>query len=317
MEAIFTPLSNIPQHFLSQGTAQGVKSMARRKSKLTEWAIVGIIAIVALSLLSIPFLTNPYVPAGHEAYIYKKPVVFGQGGYTSTLTGPAKHGVSWRKYAYIIDIRPTPYKEAFKIRMKDNLNVSIDVYVKASPIKGQVKGLIDEIGKDWYSRFVKPEARSICRKAIAQYSSEEVPRMRGKIALEIKNGFKEGNIQIPGLDSIVKGRFIKIHSVVVSNIDYPAEVDEAINRKMAARQELEKKATQLEIAKRDAEIQVAEAKGIAKSQEIINSTLTAEYLQHEAIMAAKSLAKSPNTTFYFVPTSTTGMGMPLVLSPKK
>ena len=38
---------------------------------------------------------------------------------------------------------------------------------------------------------------------------------------------------------------------------------------------------QVEIAKKDAEIEIERAKGIAEANRIINSSLTAEYLQHE------------------------------------
>jgi len=37
----------------------------------------------------------------------------------------------------------------------------------------------------------------------------------------------------------------------------------------------------VEIAKKDAEIEIERAKGIAEANNIINSSLTAEYLQHE------------------------------------
>ena len=72
-------------------------------------------------------------------------------------------------------------------------------------------------------------------------------------------------------------------SLVVGNIDYPEIVAKAVEKKLAAQQFLTEKDTQREIAKRDAEIRVEEAKGVAESQKIINTTLTKNYLQHEAI----------------------------------
>ena len=83
---------------------------------------------------------------------------------------------------------------------------------------------------------------------------------------------------------------------------------------LAAQQLLEEKATQKEIAKKDAEIKIEEAKGIARAQKIINETLTANYLQHEAIMAQQKMASSPNHTTVYIPVGSNGI--PIVYTPK-
>jgi hypothetical protein len=55
---------------------------------------------------------------------------------------------------------------------------------------------------------------------------------------------------------------------------------------------LEAKKIEVEIAAKDAEIEIARAKGIAESNRIINSSLTAEYLQHEINKALGEFAKN-------------------------
>ena len=99
-------------------------------------------------------------------------------------------------------------------------------------------------------------------------------------------------------------------SLVVGNIDYPDVVARAVERKLAAQQVLEEKETQKAIARQDAAIRIEEAKGIAEAQRIINSTLTENYLQHEAISAQKAMAASPNHTTVYIPVGANGI--PLV-----
>ena len=65
--------------------------------------------------------------------------------------------------------------------------------------------------------------------------------------------------------------------------------------------------TVIDIAKKDAEIRIEEAKGIAKAQEIINRTLTPNYLQHEAIQAQLKMASSPNHTTVYIPSGPNGI----------
>jgi hypothetical protein len=66
----------------------------------------------------------------------------------------------------------------------------------------------------------------------------------------------------------------------------------------------------IKVEQQKADIRVAEARGIAESQKIINATLTDKYLQHEAIDAQKHLADSPNHTTIYIPSGQNGI--PLV-----
>ena len=67
------------------------------------------------------------------------------------------------------------------------------------------------------------------------------------------------------------------------------------------------KEVEKQIAIKNAEIKVEEAKGIAKSQEIINKTLTTNYLQHEAIQAQMAMAHSKNHTTVYIPSGANGI----------
>ena len=62
-----------------------------------------------------------------------------------------------------------------------------------------------------------------------------------------------------------------------------------------AEKRLEAKQVQVEIAKKDAEIEVERAKGIAEANAIINSSLTAEYLQHEVNTALLRFADNESS----------------------
>ncbi|MBK8018437.1 MAG: hypothetical protein IPK20_18065 [Betaproteobacteria bacterium] len=63
-------------------------------------------------------------------------------------------------------------------------------------------------------------------------------------------------------------------------------------------------AVQTEIAKKEAEIRVTEADGIARSNRIIAGSLTREYLQHEANQALLKFAEKGNTNTVVIPAGT-------------
>lgn len=154
-------------------------------------------------------------------------------------------------------------------------------------------------------KILVPNLRTILRNVISKYSSEEVySTKREQIAQEI----------LDTLRSSVADKGIVIDNFLVRAIQLPPEVDASIQAKIRAQQEAEAMTYQKQKAEQEAEIRIIQAQGHAKAQEIINATLTPNYLQHEAIDAYKGLAGSPNTTFVILPTSPDAVGMPLILN---
>jgi regulator of protease activity HflC (stomatin/prohibitin superfamily) len=138
------------------------------------------------------------------------------------------------------------------------------------------------------------------RQSVQEYSSRELKAERDGIAATIE----------ASLSSYLQSAPFEVVRLAVGNIDYPPIVSQAVEKKLAAKQLLEEKETQREIAQRDAEIRIEEAKGIAEAQKIINTTLTPNYLQHEAIQAQRSMASAPNHTTVYIPVGPNGL--PLV-----
>ena len=92
-----------------------------------------------------------------------------------------------------------------------------------------------------------------------------------------------------------------ITSVVVGNVQYPEEVADAVSRKLAATQELQRKDTEIEIERKERTKREVQAQGIANAMQIIRGQLSAMYIQHEAIEAQKLMVNSPNHTVVYIP----------------
>ncbi len=264
-------------------------------------------SIVTFIVVAMMYLTtNPHTPMGNEGYVYEQPRIFGEGGFRGVLIGPANFGMSfWRNNVKNIDVRPNTYTENFNILAKDDLNVSFNFHAVIAVEPGNVKEVIEQYGgAHWYARFVKESFRTFIRDAAQRYDSTELKRRRNEMASEIHAKMTDYLNTTP----------FRLVNLIVGNIDYPEIVAKAVEKKLAAQQFLAEKDTQREIAKRDAEIRIEEAKGVAESQKIINATLTKNYLQHEAIGAQLKMAESPNHTTVYIPVGTNGI--PLVMSQK-
>jgi regulator of protease activity HflC (stomatin/prohibitin superfamily) len=260
------------------------------------------VLILVGSVLVLSGCTNPSTPAGHEGYVRENPRIWGKGGFRGALKGPANYGVSlWRNQIENVDFRPQTYAESFKILAKDELNISFrfQTIIKVKP--GTIKLVVEEYaGAKFYPRYIKEPLRAMVRKNVQTLDSRQVKEKRTDIATAVMSELREYLSDTP---------FVAI-SGVVGNIDYPKIVTEAVEKKLAAKQLLDEKETQKEIAKKDAEIRIEEARGIAEAQKIINSTLTRNYLQHEAINAQLKMASSPNHTTVYIPSGANGI--PLV-----
>jgi len=267
----------------------------------------GVLVMFLIGVSSLVGCTNPHAPAGHEGYVFEDPRIFGKGGFRGIVKGPGNYGVSlWRNRAINIDIRPSTYTEHYKILAKDDLNVSFNFHSVIAVTEGKVEGVVQNYGaENWYVRFVKEPFRTFVRSEVQKYTSREIKASRDIIAKKVEEK----------LTVHLEGSPFRLVSLVVGDINYPDIVAQAVEKKLAAQQLLEEKTVQKEIARKDAEIKIEEAKGIAEAQKIINETLTANYLQHEAISAQREMANSPNHTTVYIPVGANGM--PLVFTPTK
>jgi regulator of protease activity HflC (stomatin/prohibitin superfamily) len=266
--------------------------------------IIGLAFLMAATL-GLVACTNPHAPAGHEGYVFEEPRIIGEGGFRGVVQGPGNYGISaFRNRSINIDTRPTTHTEQFSILVKDDLNVAFDVHAVMKVQQGQVRSVVEAFGgPEWYERFVREPFRTIVRQSVQEYSSRELKSERDDIASSIQSA----------LSAYLENAPFEVVRLAVGNIDYPAVVSHAVEKKLAALQLLEEKQTQREIAQRDAEIRIEEAKGIAAAQKIINATLTPNYLQHEAIQAQRSMASAPNHTTVYIPVGSNGL--PLVHTP--
>ena len=89
----------------------------------------------------------------------------------------------------------------------------------------------------------------------------------------------------------------------------PAEVADAVSRKLAATQELQRKDTEIEIERKERTKREVQAQGIANAMQIIRGQLSGMYIQHEAIEAQKAMVNSPNHTVVYIPVGP--MGVPI------
>jgi len=259
--------------------------------------------------------SNPVTPAGYVGYVTRG-AIFGHEKFVDLQTGPTSSGRGWLLSTINVSVTPYTYDEDFSgadtVLSSDSLKIAFRVHLVWRVRPDRVKQFVEEYStlgaNDAADAIVQVAYRNFLREPLRTYARDEVQKYKG---LEIKDN-------IAGIGETLTRRVLKltndtpfeVRSIVVGNIQYPPEVVDAVSKKLAATQELERKNTEIEIAKREKDKRIVEAEGIAQATQIISQRLTSGYLQYEAIKAQRDTINSPNHTTIYIPVGP--MGVPIV-----
>jgi len=286
------------------------------------WSALGL-AMVIIIALGGPILwligsSNPFTPAGYVGYLTRG-AVFGQSRFHGVQRGPTSPGRGWLLDVTNVSVTPYTYHEEFSgneaVLSRDNLKIAFSVHTVWRIDDQQVPLFMDRysttVSDDSIQRdpdaIVKMAYANFVREPLRTFARDEVQRRNG---LEVKDALIAiGDAVLARIRTYADGTPFAINSVVVGNVQYPEEVADAVSKKLAATQELQRKDTEIEIERKERTKREVQAQGIANAMSIIRGQLSGMYIQHEAIEAQKLMVNSPNHTVVYIPSGP--MGVPV------
>ena len=294
----------------------GTGMFSRLRSSLV---IVGV-SLVALCAGMIWLLgsRNPYTPAGYVGYLTRG-AVFGKSIFYGTQRGPTSAGRKWLLDVTNVSVTPYTYTEDFTgedaVLSKDNLKIAFRVHTVWRVDESRVPLFMERYSTTVSERGHEKEPDNIVKVAYGNFIREPL-RTYARDEVQQRNGLEVKDALIPIGDNVLArirayaaDSPFTITSVVVGNVQYPAEVADAVSRKLAATQELQRKDTEIEIERKERTKREVQAQGIANAMQIIRGQLSGMYIQHEAIEAQKAMVNSPNHTVVYIPVGP--MGVPI------
>jgi regulator of protease activity HflC (stomatin/prohibitin superfamily) len=191
-------------------------------------------------------------------------------------------------------------------KAKDNLSLQdmdVTVYYRAAAasiaeLQARYSGqsVLDESNGVWMPAYglVFRVARNAAYEEVARVDSLVMHVKRDELA-EAMRANMQGELERtdPGVFTVSR--------VVIRSVRTDPSIEQSIRDAVANQKKLEAMTIQTEIAKREAEIRITEAEGIAKANRIIADSLTREYLQHEINLALQEFARRGNTNTVVVP----------------
>ena len=239
-------------------------------------ALVGLGGVLSQSIVS--------VPAG---YVGLKDFF---GKISDATLAPGIHVVNPLLVIRNMDVRTQEITETANVPSKEGMNVSLDISVLYSLHSEQAADIYRTIGRDYSKIFVIPTLRSEVRGATTAYEAKALyTSQRQAIAQTIYDNLKP----------IFADRGITLEQVLLRSVTLPNQLAQAIEDKLKAEQEAERKKI--------------EAQGIADFQTIVSEGINQNLLRWKGIEATQKLAESANAKVVIVGGQD---GLPLILNTK-
>lgn len=259
--------------------------------------ILGIVAFFVLLALSSSLFYD--VGPSEKAIIFYP---FGKGLDKDDVIGPGTHVKAPWNEKTIYDVSEISSDENMDITDKNGLPIHVDVTVRFSPQIDKIGYLHEKFKGEYQARFVTPEARSITRQIMAQFTAEEI--------YSTKRAEVEATIKME-TEKKFKANFVNFIDILIRSIKLPDQIRTSIENKLQQQQEALAYQYRLDKEKSEAERKRIQAEGEARANNIINNSLSDKLLKMRGIEATLELAKSPNAKVIVVGSGKDGM--PLIL----
>lgn len=202
---------------------------------------------------------------------------------------------------YVYNVRLQTEQRQYSLLTQGGLPVDLEIAVRYKPDLRLLPLLHVTVGPEYLDKIVFPETEAVLRRAVGQYAPEEVYTSR--------RGFLE-SIVVNSLTN-VEDRYVIIDDVLVRNVELPAAVRLAVERKLTLLEEQKAYEYRIGIEKQEAERKAIEAEGIRRYQDVIKQSLTEDLLRWQGVQATKELASSPNAKTVVIGSGKDGL--PLIL----
>lgn len=189
------------------------------------------------------------------------------------------------------------------IPTREGLSVKLDTAVLYHIDKSKAGQLYMDVGSDFRSILIQPEAASVVRgftsesEAKALYSS-------GRSAIQ--------DAVLLDLQSRLGPRGIIVEAVLLKDIGLPEQLSKSIEAKVQAEQDAARMEFVLRKERQEAERKAIEAQGIADFQTIVSKGISEELLKWKGIEATERLADSHNAKIVIMGNG--GDSLPVLLS---
>lgn len=256
-----------------------------------------VIVVIAIIFISKATIT---IDGGERGVLYE---TLGSGIVTDrpALDEGFQFMAPWNKVQRF-NVRQQEFFDQMKVLSSNGLDIQLDATIWYQPQQENLGFLYKEKGIDYLQTIIRPALRSATREVVGRYTPEEI--YSSKRAIIQKEIFDETKL-------ILDSQYVQINQVLVRDVTLPQTIRDAIERKLRQEQEALEYEFRLIKAEKEAEKQVIEAEGKAKSNRILSASLNDKILRDKGIEATLKLSLSPNSKIIIIGSGKDGL--PIIL----
>ena len=175
----------------------------------------------------------------------------------------------------LLDVRIQKSEEPQTAASKDLQDVTTKVAVNWSIDPKDAQWVYQQIGDEdaMVAKIIEPAVANTIKAVTAQYNAEELVEKRNQIRQQI-------NDQIITTLATYK---VTVEAVNITNFSFSREYAQAIEQKQVAQQKAQQAEYDLQRVKVEAQQRVADAEGQSQAQKLMQSTLTPDFIQYQAV----------------------------------
>jgi len=252
-----------------------MKKIIGNKNASAEGAAILTVSIIVFIVFVVLACTT-VIPAGHVGVVD----VLGNVEDTELQPGfhfknplAGIHKMSTQTQAYTMSFVPDEGEkqgnDVISALTKEGLTVDIDITVWYKLTPAYADEMYKTIGEDYVGVIVRPQVRTIIREVVAGYEAKQLySEERQQVAIDISEA----------LSPVLNDRGIILERVLLRHIQLPSQLTKAIEAKLTAEQNIEKRKFEVQVEEQEKQRKIIEAEGIASANEIIAESLSTEYL---------------------------------------
>ncbi|WP_440054269.1 SPFH domain-containing protein [Pseudoalteromonas sp. T1lg65] len=201
----------------------------------------------------------------------------------------------------------------------EGLRITLDVTVRYRPSIKYIPYLHQLVGPDYLNEMILPEVGAAVRSLVSNFTAEDVyGKQRLKVQKELLDEvlaeleIQEQTILGDMHKEVGSHRLVNLDDMLIRRVDVPDKVHNAIISKVNQKYLNQEYDMRLEVADKEAERKLREAKGIANFQKEVSGGISETYLRWRGIEATLELAKSNNSKIVVIGSGKDGL--PLILN---
>lgn len=232
---------------------------------------------------------------------------------------------------YKYNTREQVVEDTVRVMVDNGVTITIVLNYRYSPDIDSLPDIFKRYGPDYHRVFVHPEIIANTRDYFSYFSPEQLytrsadTTKNGKSATDpdtTNPGANDAqfakrriyNLNNLQLNSKLKAGHVFLSDLVVTHLQMPDKVVQAIEKKLQQEQLAQEYDFRITIAQKEQQIKVIEAQATKMAEDTVNAGLTEGYLQLRQIEAFQNLSNSPNTKIIITPR---GTNTPIILNDKQ